>query len=146
MPAVLGTPPILDSSGQPANGFIKISASRAFDTPQGHITTAWSTARVIDGVATQNGAPWVIPATPEGVWMNLVQDLDGEEVVKYSVVVPNDETITYAQLLYNRGGAGEGSWDVFWWDLTDGALFPPEALDGDMGIDLITYDIWRNEL
>lgn len=142
MPLVLGTPPILDSSGQLANGFVRVSASRAFDNAEGHVTTAWSVARIINGQAVQNAAPWVIPATPDGVWMNLVQDLDGEDVVKYTVSVPDQPSITYSQLLYNRGGQG-GTWDTFMWDLTGGADFPPEAVSGDLGIDYDTGEVWR---
>jgi hypothetical protein len=32
---------------------------------------------------------------------------------------------------------------AFVWDLTGGAEFPPEAVDGDVGIDLTTGDVWR---
>lgn len=147
MPIITGQ--ILDSSGQPANGVVRISASRAFTTPQGHVTTAWSIARVIDGEATQNGSPWFVPATPEGVWLNLEQDLDGETLVRYGVVVPEATQISYSALLYNRGGQN-GTWDTFWWDLTAAGTnpaldFPPEALSGDMGIDTRNGDVWRNE-
>lgn len=141
MPTITG--PILDSAGKPANGFIRVSASRAFDTETGHVTTAWAIARVVEGEPLVNGALWALPSTPEGVWFNLEQELDGEQTVKYGVKVPETESITYSVLLFNRGGAG-GTWDTFWWDLTGDIEFPPEAIFGDMGIDLTTGDLWRN--
>jgi hypothetical protein len=74
--------------------------------------------------------------------MNLEQDLDGEDLIRYGVTVPDQATITYSELLYNRGGVG-GDWGVFWWDLTGDLPFPPGAVDGDLGIDTVTGDLWR---
>lgn len=144
MPTIIGSPPILDSSGNPANGFIRVSASRAFQSGTGHVTTAWATARVTNGVPTMNSAPWTLPATPEGIWYRLEQDLDGDTVVRYGVRVPDVKTLTYPELIFNRGMVGL-DWESYWWDLTGGLDFPPEALPGDMGIDTITGDYWRNQ-
>ncbi|WP_157811176.1 hypothetical protein [Microbacterium lacus] len=144
MPTISQQVPILDSSGQRANGFVRVSASRPFDTAQGHITTAWAAALVKDGIATMNGAPWYLPPTPEGVFLQLEQELDGEQTIKFRVYVPDQEYITYSELLSNRAGIALG-WGYYAWDLSGEADFPPEALIGDLGYDSVSGDLWRND-
>lgn len=129
------TGPVLDSAGRPANGWLRVTASRPFDTAQGHVTQALSTASVRDGVPLIGGQPLKLPATPDGVYMTIIQDLDGDRTQRFDVVVPEaDSAISYSQLLSNRGG-GEGGWNPFMWDLSGGLDFPPEALVNDWGID-----------
>lgn len=143
MPTITASPPILDSSGKPANGLIYVTASRAFDSAAGHNTTAKSTIRVADGVPTHNGSPWTVPATPEGVYLSIEQDLDGDAMRRVSyVTVPDVPAMSYAELLFNRGH-GEGGTGPYWWILPTGQDFPPEAIDGDWGYDPATDDVWR---
>lgn len=55
--------------------------------------------------------------------------------------MPDRAQITYAELLFNRG-EGEGGADTYWWDLTGGQSIPPEAVDGDIGYDRTTGDVY----
>lgn len=142
MPTITG--PILDSAGAPANGFLRVRASKPFDIGAGHVTQALATARVRDGVPQLAGQAWAVPATPDGVYLHLQQDLDGEQMQPFTLTVPDVPSMTYSELLFNRGG-GAGGPGVFWWDLTGGLPFPPEAVDGDFGYDRITGDVWRND-
>jgi hypothetical protein len=129
------TGPILDASGRPANGWVRVRASTPFDIAEGHVSKALSTVTVTAGVPTLGGEPWKIPVTPDGVYFTIVQDLDGDEVQRYDVVVPDaGASLTYSQLLSNRGGVGVG-FNPFMWDLSGGIDFPAEALPGDWGID-----------
>ena len=142
MPTITG--PVLDSSGRPANGFLRVRASRPFDIGAGHVTQALATARVRDGVPVYASQPWSVPPTPDGVYLELEQDLDGDCVQKFTVLVPDVTSMSYSELLFNRG-TGTGGAGIYWWDLTGGLPFPPEAIDGDMGYDRITGDVWRND-
>lgn len=141
MPTVSG--PILDSSGNPANGWIRVKATRPFDITAGLVTTAQALVTVRNGQPTVAGGPWTPPVTPDDVRLNLEQDLDGEEVRKFSVIVPDMEKLTYSELLFYRGTPGAGA-GPFLWDLTGGLDFPPEAVAGvDFGYDALTGDVWR---
>ena len=144
MPVVKDSPLILDSTGKPANGQLRVRMSAAFDAPAGHVTTAQATISVTDGVARNAGEPWSIPSTPEGVLVQIDQDLDGAQVVRYRTIVPDQAEVTYSELLYNRGGAGGAAY-AFWWDLTGGLDFPEGAVAGDFGIDTETGQYWRYE-
>lgn len=130
------TGPILDSSGQPASGRLTVRASAPFDIGDAHYTRALGAATVRAGVPYRAGnEPWTLPATPEGVWLEVTQDLDGDRLFRFDTVVPDTTTLTYSQLLFNRG-RGAGGPAPFFWDLSGGADFPPEAVIGDWGIDL----------
>jgi hypothetical protein len=140
MPTITG--PILDSAGRPANGHLKVRASRPFDIGAGHVTQAAGWATVRDGIPYLVTGAWNLPATPEGTYLVLEQDLDGEETRQFNLAVPDVASMSYSELLFNRGN-GEGGPNPYWWDLTGGLDFPPEAVDGDFGFDSITGDVWR---
>jgi hypothetical protein len=142
MPTITG--PILDSAGRPANGLLRVRASRPFDVGAGHVTQAVGMATVRDGIPYLTTGSWSLPTTPDGVYLELEQDLDGEQVNKFTLAVPDVQTMSYSELLFNRGG-GEGGANPYWWDLTGGLDFPPEAVDGDFGYDTVTGDYWRYE-
>lgn len=142
MPTITG--PILDSTGDLANGFLRVRASKPFDIGTGHVTQALAVARVRDGIPQIAGQPWSVPVTPDGVYLELQQDLDGEQMQTFTLTIPDVASMTYGELLFNRG-AGAGGAGVYWWDLTGDLPFPPEAIDGDMGYDRITGDVWRND-
>jgi len=143
VPTITASPPILDSSGKPANGLIYVTASRAFDASAGLVTTAKATIRVSEGIATQNGSAWTVPVTPEGVYLGIEQDLDGDTMRRVAyVTVPDVSAMSYAELLFNRGH-GEGGTEPYWWVLPTGQDFPPDAVDGDWGYDPATGDVWR---
>ena len=142
MPTITG--PILDSTGAPANGFLRVRASKPFDIGAGHVTQALATARVRDGIPVYAGQPWTVPVTPDGATLLLEQDLDGEQMQTFTLRVPDVQTMSYSELLFNRG-QGAGGAGVYWWDLTGGLPFPPEAVVGDFGYDRVTGDVWRND-
>lgn len=143
MPTITGQPPILDSSGKPANGLIYVTATRPFDAAGGHVTTAKATIRVTNGVPTQDGSPWTVPVTPEAAYLAIEQDLDGDTMRRVAyVTVPDVPAMSYSELLFNRGH-GEGGTEAYWWTLATGQEFPTEAVDGDFGIDPISGDVWR---
>lgn len=143
MPTITGHPPILDSSGSRANGFIYVTATRPFDSPTGLITTAKSTVRVIDGEPSQNGSAWTVPVTPEGAYLAIEQDLDGDVLRRVAyVTVPDVPAMSYSELLFNRGN-GEGGTEPYWWNLAESGEFPIEAIDGDLGFDPVSGDVWR---
>jgi hypothetical protein len=133
MPTITG--PILNSTGQPASGVIRVRASKPFDIDAGHVTQAIATINVYGGEPRTTQGPWVLPVTLDGVLFELEQDLDGEQIIRFTVSVPEAGALTYSELLFNRGGAG-GTTAPFFWDLTGGLDFPPEALVGDWGVDL----------
>ncbi|WP_248240540.1 hypothetical protein [Microbacterium kunmingense] len=108
------------------------------------MTQAASTANVRDGIPTVASGAWSLPATPEGVYLELEQDLDGENVARFTLSVPDVQTMSYSELLFNRGG-GEGGANPYWWDLTGGLDFPPTAVNGDLGFDSDTGNVWRYE-
>lgn len=143
MPTITG--PILDSSGRPANGYLRVRASRPFDIGAGHVTEALGTAAVVAGEPRVAGGAWSLPETPEGVSLMLVQDLDGEQAQQFSITVPSRNAMTYSELLFHRGGSGSGSASAYVWELTAGEDFQPGALHGDIGIDFATGETWRNE-
>ncbi|MFB3980319.1 hypothetical protein [Microbacterium proteolyticum] len=140
MPTITG--PILDSSGRPANGILRVRASRPFDIGAGHVTQAIGVATVRDGIPYATSGIWWLPTTPDGVFLELEQDLDGEQVSRFSLTVPEVQTLSYSELLFNRG-AGAGGANPYWWDLTGGLEFPPTAVDGDLGYDTETGEYWR---
>ncbi|GAA3008969.1 hypothetical protein [Microbacterium aurantiacum] len=142
MPTITG--PILDSAGRPANGVLRVKASRPFDIGAGHITQTVGWATVRDGVPYLSSGAWSLPPTPDGVYLLLEQDLDGEQVNKFTIAVPDVQSMSYSELLFNRGG-GEGGPNPYWWDLTGGLDFPPTAVDGDIGFDSNTGNVWRYE-
>ena len=143
MPQIVG--PILDSTGHVASGFITATMSRAFDIPTGLVTTATARIQVRRGTPMSAGSDsWILPVTPEGVVLHLEQDLDGDKTQKHVVIVPDVPTLTYSQLLSNRGQAS-GSLEPYAWVLDGGADFPPEAHPGDWGFDAETGDLYRNE-
>ena len=41
--------------------------------------------------------------------------------------------------------AGSAIRTPYWWDLTGGLDFPPEAVVGDLGFDSVSGDVWRYE-
>lgn len=143
MPTIRG--PILDSSGRPATGQLRVRATRPFDIAGGHVTQAVGTADVRGGEPVAVSGLWTLPVTPEGVYLLLEQDLDGEQLQRFTLTVPDVETLTYSQLLFNRGGAPGAGANPYWWDLTGGLDFPPEAIDGDWGFDSVSGDVWRFE-
>lgn len=142
MPTITG--PILDSAGRPANGILRVRASRPFDIGAGHVTQAVGWATVRDGIPYLTSGAWTLPATPEGVTLVLEQDLDGEQSIEFSVAVPDVQSMSYSELLFNRGN-GEGGANPYWWDLTGGLEFPPTAVNGDIGFDSETGNVWRYE-
>ncbi|MGW9345576.1 hypothetical protein ACWGR3_28905 [Streptomyces albidoflavus] len=142
MPTITG--PILDSSGRPANGGLRVRASRPFDIGAGHVTQAFAEATVRDGEPRVSAGAWSLPATPEGVQLLLEQDLDGVSLVRFTLAVPDVPSMTYSELLFNRGN-GEGGPNPYMWDLTGDLDFPPEAVAGDYGFDSTTGDVWRYE-
>ncbi|MCC4906986.1 hypothetical protein [Microbacterium sp. cx-59] len=142
MPTITG--PILDSAGRPANGLLRVRASRPFDIGAGHVTQAVGWATVRDGIPYLTSGAWALPPTPDGVTLTLEQDLDGEQSLQFSVAVPDVQSMSYSELLFNRGG-GEGGANPYWWDLTGGLDFPPAAVDGDFGYDTETGNYWRYE-
>lgn len=144
MPEIIGTPPILDSSGRLASGFLRFRVSRPFNVPGGHVTKALAVAQVRRGVPlTAAGHPLTLPVTPDGVTLDIEQDLDGDDIERFTVTVPDVPTLTYSELLFNRGQQGAGP-EPWMWDLTGGADFPPQALIGDWGIDTDTLELFRN--
>lgn len=143
MPTIRG--PILDSSGRPATGQLRVRATRPFDVAAGHVTQSVGVAEVQAGSPVSAAGLWTLPATPDGVYLMLEQDLDGEQMQRFTLTVPDVETLTYSELLFNRGGTGDGGANPFWWDLTGGLDFPPDAVNGDWGFDSVTGDVWRYE-
>lgn len=143
MPTIRG--PILDSSGRPATGQLRVRATRPFDVAGGHVTQAVGVAEVHAGVPVSANGLWTLPVTPSGVWLVLEQDLDGEQLQRFTLTVPDVETLTYSELLFNRGGTGDGGANPYWWDLTGGLDFPPDAINGDWGYDNVTGQVWRYE-
>lgn len=139
------TGPILDSSGRPANGYLRVRASRPFDIGTGHVTQALGVATVIGGEPRVAGGQWEVPATPDGISLTVSQDLDGDQLQQFTVVVPDRQGMSYSELLFNRGGAGDGGANPYWWDLTGGADFPAGVVDGDFGFDSDTGNVWRYE-
>ncbi|MBQ9917343.1 MAG: hypothetical protein IJO71_09105 [Microbacterium sp.] len=120
-----------------------MTATRPFDTPEGLVTTAKSTVRVIDGEPSQGGSTWNVPVTPAGAYLAIEQDLDGDMMRRVAyVTVPDVPAMSYSELLFNRGN-GEGGTEPYWWTLASSGEFPPEAIDGDLGIDPVTGDVWR---
>lgn len=141
MPTISGM--ILDSSGRPASGFLGVRANSAFEIDGGLVTQSLAQARVRDGVPYgPTGEPWTLPPTPLGVKLTLIQDLDGELAQVFTVTIPDEQQLTYSQLLYHRGGA-EGGPQPYLWDLTGGIDFPDGAVAGDYGWDRDTDDIWE---
>lgn len=140
MPTITG--PILDSAGRPASGILRVRASRPFELGVGLITQALGVAEVRGGEPLVANQPWTVPITPDGVYLHVEQDLDGEQLVRYTVFVPSVDVMTYAQFLFNRG-QGAGGPEPFWWDLTGDADFPETAVDGDLGYDSETGNVWR---
>ena len=139
MPTITG--PILDSTGRPARGSLRVLASRSFEISAGLVTRTLAHAEVFDGEPTANGGTWSLPATPDGTTLTIEQDLDGDHVVNHTVFVPDVAQLTYAQLLYNRG-EGVGGPNPYWWELEDDE-FPATAVDGDWGYDPETDNVWR---
>lgn len=142
------TGPILDSSGRPASGQIRARATHPFNLPSGLVTEAVSIATVIGGEPYVDGDPWMLPATPEGVYIVLEQDLDGEQIQTFTVYVPENAeeespNLSYTDLVFNRG-VGATTAAIYWWDLTGGIEFPETALPGDYGYDSDTGNVWRN--
>ncbi|WP_144795683.1 hypothetical protein [Microbacterium paludicola] len=131
MPAITG--PILDSSGRPANGYLRVRASRPFDSAGSHITEARGVARVVNGVPVDTGGAWSLPPTPEGVYLTLVQDLDGDQLQEFNVIVPERQTMTYSELLFNRGGAGTPTGYV--WVIESSEPIPAVAVVGDVWVE-----------
>ncbi|KJL39896.1 hypothetical protein [Microbacterium trichothecenolyticum] len=142
MPLISGL--ILDSSGKPANGWLRVRASRPFDTSTGLVTTALATVAVVAGVPTRDGSPWQLPPTPDGVAYSIEQDLDGDAIDRFTVIAPDESSMTYTELLFNRGN-GAGTAGPYWWDLTGGLDFPSTAVNGDWGYDAVSGDVWRYE-
>lgn len=141
MPIITG--PILDSSGRPANGWLRVRASRPFEIGQGLVTEARATIAVKNGDPVTPTGQWTLPPTPEGVYLTLEQDLDGETLRTFGLSVPDiTGGMTYSELLFNRGN-GEGGPNPYWWDLTGGLDFPPDAVNGDFGFDSVTGQVWR---
>lgn len=140
MPTITG--PILDSSGRPANGILRVNASRPFEIGGGLVTEARATITVKDGIPQNAAGAWSLPPTPAGVYLSLQQDLDGEALRTFTVTVPDVAAMTYSELLFHRGG-GEGGPNPYWWDLTGDQDFPPDAVNGDFGFDSITGQVWR---
>ncbi len=132
MPVMISGP-ILDSSGRPANGHLRVRASRPFETGAGHVTEALGVARVVNGVPVDSGGSWSLPPTPEGVYLTLLQDLDGDEMQSFNVIVPDRQSMTYSELLFNRGGAGTPTGYV--WVITSTEPIPAVALNGDIWIE-----------
>lgn len=98
---------------------------------------------MIDGAATLNGSAWTVPVTPEGVYLSIQQDLDGETTRRFQyVTVPDVPAMSFSELLYNRGN-GEGGTEPYMWRLAEGGDFPREAIDGDIGYDPSTGNVWR---
>lgn len=144
MPTITG--PILDSSGRPASGLLRVRASAPFSAPGGLVTQAAGVATVRAGTPYgADGDQWSLPATPPGVVLLLEQDLDGEHLQRYQLTVPESTSLTYTQLLFNRAGEGAGGPEPYMWDLTGGLDFPPGAVPGDFGWDRDTDQIWRYE-
>lgn len=129
MPTVTG--PILDSSGRPASGIIRVRASAAFEIGAGLVTQALGVAEVRDGQPLVANQPWTVPATPEGILLVIEQDLDGERMQTFNVFVPNVDNLTYSQLLYNRG-EGAGGPQPYWWVGLSTDPIPEGAIDGDL--------------
>lgn len=142
MPTITG--PILDSSGRPANGMLRVNASRPFEIGDGLVTEARATITVKDGIPQNAAGAWSLPVTPEGVYLDVQQDLDGEVLRTFTVRVPDVGVLTYSELLFHRGG-GDGGPNPYWWDLTGDQDFPPDAVNGDFGFDSITGQVWRYE-
>lgn len=132
MPQING--PIYDSSGRPATGWLRIKASRPFDYDGGLVTRAVKTVTVNNGVPIADGSPLTLPVTPEDIWLRIEQDLDGDSLEVFDVKVPDVDSMTYRELLFHRGD-GSGGTEPYFWDLSGGADFPPEAPNGDWGID-----------
>lgn len=141
MPTITG--PILDSSGRPASGILRARTTRPFDVDDGHVSQAVGVAEVRGGTPFAGTAPWSLPTTPEGVFLTLEQELDGELLKTFTVSVPDVASLTYSELLFNRGVGGTAA--VYWWDLTGGIDFPPTAIEGDYGYDSADGTIWRYE-
>lgn len=143
MPVLKDAPPILDSSGRPANGYLRVMVTNAYDAGTGHVTAAVGLVEVKDGICRIDGEPWAPPPTPEGVQLVILQDLDNETVKQIRTVVPDQAEITYSELLFNRGGNGGGQTYAFVWHLAVGAPdFPAVAISGDLGID-DDSNLWR---
>ena len=131
MPTITG--PILDSSGQPASGLLRVVASYPFEIATGLVTQARAVVEVRDGVPLVSNEPWAVPVTPTGIELIIEQDLDGDTVTKHNVVVPNLDAMTYAQLLFNRG-TGAGGPAPYWWIGLSTDPIPAGALAGDVYI------------
>lgn len=138
MPNITG--PILDSSGRPANGHLRVRASRPFDIGGGHVTQALGVARVRDGHPYVMDQQWSVPPTPDGVFLILEQDLDGDVVQQFSVSVPDISTLSYSQLLFNRG-EGAGGAGPYAWVITSSDPIPELAIIGDIWVESDT-GVW----
>jgi hypothetical protein len=55
------------------------------------------------------------------------------------------EQITPPSDPFNPGGGGDVVVQAYWWDLTGLSDFPDEAAIGDLGVNLTTGNVYRNE-
>ncbi|MCI2959561.1 hypothetical protein MN032_17895 [Agromyces atrinae] len=99
MTTILGT--ILDSAGSPANGYLYVRQSARFSIPGGLVTQTQVIAPVLEGVPFRpdRATPLTIPASPEGVVVEIVEELrDGRSTTRW-VTIPDSAEIAYADLV-----------------------------------------------
>ncbi|MFJ4166281.1 hypothetical protein ACIPY5_12055 [Microbacterium sp. NPDC089698] len=140
MPLITGT--ITDSAGTPANGLIEFTQMVRMDTGTMLVTQAVATAQVVNGtIRDLNGSPFVMPVNPDGTAVRVLERLGGRTYAWLTQVPATD--VEYRAL--PQLSAGSLLPAGFWWDLTGGIDFPPEAAVGDFGWDRNTDNVWRNE-
>lgn len=95
------TGPILDSAGQPANGYLYLRQTSRFTSSEGLVTQAAYTAEVVAGVplaADRGGALQLVPSA-ESTALEIVEDFRDGKTTSLTVAVPALTTMTYAELV-----------------------------------------------
>lgn len=99
MPTITGS--IHDLLGRPANGTVRFRACRRLQVGAVQVSRTAEAAVVRQGRPEGEGN-WRIPPTPPHVSLELEQDFEGDELVRFTLVVPNVPTLTYRELIAHR--------------------------------------------
>lgn len=133
---------IADSAGVPANGLIEFAQVVRFDTGAILVTGAVAVAQVSEGqLRSLDGSAFSLPANADITGVRVLERLGGR-TYQWWTQIPAVSEIEYRLLPNVDPGTLQPA--GYWWDLTGGIDFPPEAASGDYGWDPTTDDVWRN--
>ena len=109
--------PLLNSAGEPTNGRLFLEQTARFETATGFVTQARYVARVVNGqiLKADSDQPLDIPPTPDTQALRIYEELGGMKLLTRTVAIPNEATVTYAQLQDVVPPAQSGSFVVPDW-------------------------------